>query len=147
MTQKDPRDLALDVDVAPEAEGRRASLSRRSFLKAAAATTGAAGLVTTTATTASASGLVPESDPEELAREHADDPGALERLDEGLDGEGPEDAHPHHAGLDAALAQLVDDHARRAGGRADDDDGEDGEAENEQDGAFKHDVPPFPHRW
>jgi formate dehydrogenase iron-sulfur subunit len=77
MTPKDPRDLAPDVDVAQESEGRRASLSRRSFLKAAAATTGAAGLVATTATTAAASGLVPESNPEELAREHADDPGLL----------------------------------------------------------------------
>jgi formate dehydrogenase iron-sulfur subunit len=72
-----PNDLRPpDVDATPGGD-RRTSLSRRSFLKAAAATTGAAGLVATTATSAAASGLVPESDPEELAREHADDPGLL----------------------------------------------------------------------
>jgi formate dehydrogenase iron-sulfur subunit len=75
MPPKDPRVPAPDAGV--PTEERQTSLSRRGFLKAAAVTTGAAGLVATTATSAGASGLVPESDPEELAREHAEDPAIL----------------------------------------------------------------------
>jgi formate dehydrogenase iron-sulfur subunit len=76
MTPKDLRREAPDADVS--SEGDRTALTRRVFLKTATVTAGAAGLVAHSATAASASGsLVPESNPEELGREHADDPGML----------------------------------------------------------------------
>ncbi len=76
MTSKDLRHRVSDADM--RAERDRAALSRRSFLKAASVAAGTAGVVATSATAAHASGgLVPESNPEELAREHAGDPGLL----------------------------------------------------------------------
>jgi formate dehydrogenase iron-sulfur subunit len=75
MTPKDLRDPASGADAAP-AGIRRGSFPRRAFLRAAAVA-GGAGVVATAPTSAAASELVPESDPQELAREHADDPGLL----------------------------------------------------------------------
>ena len=75
MTPKDIRPPTSDVDVS--AQGDRAALSRRAFLRTATVAAGAAGVVAHSAATAGAAELVPESDPEELAREHAGDPGAL----------------------------------------------------------------------
>ncbi len=76
MTSKDPHHRASDVGVSSGDE-EPAALSRRSFLRAATVAAGTAGVVAHSAATAQASGLVPESDPEELAREHAGDPGLL----------------------------------------------------------------------
>lgn len=75
MTAKDLRRPAPVVDVS--SEGARAALSRRGFLKTATVAVGTAGVVAHSATAAGASELVPESNPEELAREHAGDPGLL----------------------------------------------------------------------
>lgn len=75
MTSKDLRHPTPGADAF--AEGRGAGLSRRSFLRAATVAAGSAGALTLSATSARASGLVPQSNPEVLAREHADDPGVL----------------------------------------------------------------------
>lgn len=75
MTPKDLRHPTPGAGVT--AEGERAALSRRAFLKTATVAAGAAGVVAHSATSAHATGLVPESNPEELAREHAGDPAVL----------------------------------------------------------------------
>jgi formate dehydrogenase iron-sulfur subunit len=75
MTTKDLRREAPDVDVPSDDEP--AGVSRRSFLRAATVAAGTTAILAHGATTAGASELVPEDDPEELAHEHADDPGQL----------------------------------------------------------------------
>jgi formate dehydrogenase iron-sulfur subunit len=75
MTTKDLRQQ--DPDVGASSEGERAGVSRRSFLRAATVAAGTTAILSQTATSAGASELVPEDDLEELAREHADDPGML----------------------------------------------------------------------
>jgi formate dehydrogenase iron-sulfur subunit len=57
-------------------DGRSSGLSRRSFLKGATAGVGAVGVLAASGT-ARAEGIAPISDPEVLAREHADDPALL----------------------------------------------------------------------
>ena len=75
MSAKDLRQPAPSADAPTEAEST--ALSRRSFLRAATVAAGTAGVVAHSTTSAHASGLVPESNLEELAREHAGDPGML----------------------------------------------------------------------
>jgi formate dehydrogenase iron-sulfur subunit len=75
LRAKDLRHPSPDTDVSPE--GDRASLSRRAFLKTATVAAGTAGILGHSVGPAHASGLVPESNPQVLAREHADDPGLL----------------------------------------------------------------------
>jgi len=74
MTPKDvPRDADPEV---VETGGRRSALPRRAFLEGATAAAGAAGVLAASGR-ARAEGLAPISDPEVLAREHADDPALL----------------------------------------------------------------------
>jgi len=75
MTSKDLRHPAPDANM--PAKRDRAGLSRRSFLRTATVAAGTAGFVAHSGAAARASELAAGFNPEELAREHADDPAVL----------------------------------------------------------------------
>ncbi len=75
MSPKDAHGTSPDGGVPPE--GRARSISRRRFLQTATVAAGTAGVLAHAGPARASQQLVPESDPEELAREHANDPGLL----------------------------------------------------------------------
>ncbi len=75
MQPEDVRQPASGTGESPREGG--SPVTRRAFLKTATVAAGSAGAIAHSAMPARASELVPESNPEELAREHADDPGLL----------------------------------------------------------------------